>query len=103
MDTIYLSLRAQVAANTFFMKSPVYDRLLIYGNWLLRIYKPTFKTIFIFRHGDGVKDVSFTVEDIEGIMEKCKVKYSHCTVRICSYFFKLIRWHRVPLSFNLLP
>ena len=25
-------------------------------------------------HGDGVKDVAFTVEDLEGIMEKCKSK-----------------------------
>jgi len=25
-------------------------------------------------HGDGVKDVSFTVEDLDGIMEKCKEK-----------------------------
>merc|ERR1712013_424559 len=25
-------------------------------------------------HGDGVKDVSFTVEDLDGIMEKCKAK-----------------------------
>ena len=25
-------------------------------------------------HGDGVKDVSFTVEDIEGIILKCKEK-----------------------------
>ena len=25
-------------------------------------------------HGDGVKDVSFTVEDIDGIMEQCKAK-----------------------------
>jgi len=25
-------------------------------------------------HGDGVKDVSFTVEDLDGIMEKCKSK-----------------------------
>ena len=25
-------------------------------------------------HGDGVKDVAFTVEDLDGIMEKCKAK-----------------------------
>ena len=25
-------------------------------------------------HGDGVKDVSFTVEDLDGIMDKCKSK-----------------------------
>ena len=25
-------------------------------------------------HGDGVKDVSFTVEDLDGIMEQCKKK-----------------------------
>jgi len=28
----------------------------------------------LVRHGDGVKDVAFTVEDIEGIMQKCKEK-----------------------------
>jgi 4-hydroxyphenylpyruvate dioxygenase len=26
------------------------------------------------RHGDGVKDVAFTVEDLDGIMEKCQEK-----------------------------
>ena len=26
-----------------------------------------------FRHGDGVKDVSFTVEDLDGIIMQCKV------------------------------
>ena len=25
-------------------------------------------------HGDGVKDVAFSVEDLDGIMEKCKAK-----------------------------
>ena len=27
----------------------------------------------LVRHGDGVKDVAFTVEDLDGIMLKCKV------------------------------
>ena len=34
-------------------------------------------------HGDGVKDVSFAVEDLEGIMIQCKKK----GVRIIMVFF----------------
>ena len=38
----------------------------------MRLSEHLFILMYI-RHGDGVKDVAFTVEDLDGIMEKCKV------------------------------
>ena len=38
METIYLSLRAQVAVGTFFMKSPVLDIHILKKNYIKDIY-----------------------------------------------------------------
>ena len=32
-----------------------------------------------YSHGDGVKDIAFSVEDLDGIMEKAKVVYFKCS------------------------
>jgi hypothetical protein len=32
-----------------------------------------------YSHGDGVKDIAFSVEDLDGIMEKAKVGQNYCT------------------------
>merc|ERR1719500_2309238 len=34
-------------------------------------------------HGDGVKDVSFAVEDLEGIMIQCRTKEGKCDLPLC--------------------
>ena len=47
METIYLSMRAQVAVGTFFMKSPVSIYLSIYISIYLSIYISIYLSIYI--------------------------------------------------------